>query len=137
MKGERTLSAYAVGDALPAMDLCQLSRHQLALYCGGSGDHNPLHTDTDFARKRGGLPDVIGHGMLTMALAARMLTRYAAPDALLSYDARFVDKTRIGEPLRGEEVVARREAGTIELAIRVLADDRLVMTGSGVIALAD
>jgi acyl dehydratase len=117
------------------MELGRLSRHQLALYCGGSGDHNPLHTDIDFARNRGGLGDVIGHGMLTMAMAGRVLSHYAPPEALRSYAARFVDKTQIGELLSGQAVIARRDHDVVELSLRIFADNRLVMTGSGVIAL--
>lgn len=137
MTAAKPLAAYVVGETLPTVRLGRISRHQLALYCGGSGDHNPLHTDIDFARERGGLPDVIGHGMLTMALAARLLTGVAPPEALRSYDARFVDKTRIGDAISCEAVVTRRDATEIELALRVLANDRLVMTGTGVIALTD
>ena len=48
-------------------------RLTLALYCGASGDHNPLHVDIDFARAAG-LDDVIAHGMLAMAYLGRFLT---------------------------------------------------------------
>ena len=40
-----------VGDTLKPIVLPPISRHQLALYCGGSGDHNPIHVDIDFAKK--------------------------------------------------------------------------------------
>jgi len=39
------------GDHLPELKLPPITRLQLALYCGGSGDHNPIHVDTDFARR--------------------------------------------------------------------------------------
>ena len=39
----------AVGDALPSLSMPPVSRLTLALYCGASGDHNPLHVDQDFA----------------------------------------------------------------------------------------
>ncbi|GAO70694.1 MaoC family dehydratase [Comamonas sp. E6] len=55
-----------VGDALPALELSPISRTTLALFAGASGDHNPIHIDTDFARKAG-MPDVFAHGMLGMA----------------------------------------------------------------------
>jgi acyl dehydratase len=42
-----------------------LTRAMLALFAGASGDHNPVHIDIDAARAAG-LPDVIGHGMLTI-----------------------------------------------------------------------
>ena len=59
-------AALQVGDTLPPLALPPLTRHTLALYCGASGDHNPIHVDIDFARSAG-LPDVIAHGMLSAA----------------------------------------------------------------------
>lgn len=132
---DKPLFAYAAGDALPAVELGRISRHRLALYCGGSGDHNPLHTDLDFARDRCGLPDVIGHGMLTMAMAGRVLSQYAPPEALRSYTARFVDKARIGEMLSGYATVERCDGNETEIALWILADERPIMTGSAIIAL--
>lgn len=41
------------GDALPGFTAGPISRHALALYCGASGDHNPIHVDLDFARSAG------------------------------------------------------------------------------------
>ena len=42
-----------VGTALPPLQIDAISRLTLALYCGASGDHNPLHVDSDFARAAG------------------------------------------------------------------------------------
>ena len=60
----------AVGERLVHKTFPAISRHTLALYCGASGDHNPIHVDIDFARKAG-FPDVFSHGMLVMAISAR------------------------------------------------------------------
>ena len=65
-----------VGDAIKPIVLPPISRHQLALYCGGSGDHNPIHVDLDFAKKFG-FKDVFAHGMLSMAFLGRLVTSYA------------------------------------------------------------
>ena len=46
-------SEVKVGDPLKPIVLPPITRHQLALYCGGSGDHNPIHVDIDFAKKFG------------------------------------------------------------------------------------
>ena len=51
-------------------------RDQIAAYAQASGDHNPIHTDGDFA-KSVGLPGVIAHGMLQMGI----LTTVAAEEA--------------------------------------------------------
>ena len=42
-----------VGDTLPPLALPALDRTTLALFAGASGDHVPLHIDTDVARKAG------------------------------------------------------------------------------------
>jgi acyl dehydratase len=55
----------AVGERLVNKSFPPISRHTLALYCGASGDHNPIHVDLDFARKAG-FDDVFAHGMLAM-----------------------------------------------------------------------
>lgn len=90
--------AVAVGDELPPLELPPLTRHTLAIYCGASGDHNPVHVDSDFARESG-LDDVIAHGMLVMAWTGRVLTRWAPQSAIRSMDTRFLAMTRIGDAI--------------------------------------
>jgi acyl dehydratase len=84
------------GDALPPLELRPITRHQLALYCGASGDHNPIHVDTDFA-KAAGMPDVFAHGMLSAAWLARVLTNWVPQSAIRSLDVRFAAITHVGE----------------------------------------
>jgi len=88
-----------VGDELPALELPPLSRHTLALYCGASGDHNPIHVDIDFA-KASGMPDVFAHGMLSAAWLARVLTGWVPQSAIRSLDVRFAAITQVGERIR-------------------------------------
>lgn len=77
-----------VGQALPARDIA-VTRADLVRYAGASGDLNPIHWNQRFATEVG-LPDVIAHGMLTMALAGRVLTEWAQdPGRVLSYRVRF------------------------------------------------
>ena len=83
------LHAVEVGTHLPPLLAPPLSRAMLALYAGGSGDHVPLHIDTDYARKAG-MPDVFGHGMLTAAWLGRMLTGWVGQDRIRRLDLRFV-----------------------------------------------
>ena len=66
-----------VGDELKPLVLPPVCRHQLALYCGGSGDHNPIHVDLDFAKKFG-FKDVFAHGMLSMAFLGRLVDQLRA-----------------------------------------------------------
>jgi acyl dehydratase len=56
-----TLDTLKVGHVLPELKLPPITRYQLALYCGGSGDHNPIHVDIDFA-KSAGMKDVFAYG---------------------------------------------------------------------------
>jgi acyl dehydratase len=84
------------GDALPALELPPISRLDLALYCGASGDHNPIHVDIDFA-KSAGMTDVFAHGMLSAAWLGRLLTNWVPQSAIRSLDVRFAAITQVGE----------------------------------------
>lgn len=96
MKG---LESLQVGTELPAFEPAPVSRLALALYCGASGDHNPVHVDIDFARAAG-MEDVIAHGMLSMAWLGHVLTRWVPQQAIRSFDVRFAAMTRVGERIR-------------------------------------
>ena len=75
-----------------------ISRTNLALYAGASGDHNPLHIDTDYADQIG-LPDVIAHGMLIMSYLGRVLTNNMNQNQILEYGVQFSSITNIGDVL--------------------------------------
>jgi len=99
MKKSMTLPTYdslKVGDEIPAMIFPPVSRHTLALYCGASGDHNPIHVDIDFA-KSSGLDDVIAHGMLSAGYLGRMLTNWVPQSAIRNWKNRFTAMTLIGD----------------------------------------
>ena len=83
-----------VGDLLPEHASAPISRHTLALYCGASGDHNPMHVDIDFARKFG-MEDVFAHGMLSMAYLAQLLTKWAPQEQLRHWAVRFTSITPV------------------------------------------
>jgi acyl dehydratase len=77
-----------VGDELPAQSF-PLTRLSLVKYAGASGDFNVIHWNERVARSVG-LPDVIAHGMLTMAEAVRVVTDWAGdPAAVVEYGVRF------------------------------------------------
>jgi acyl dehydratase len=76
------------GDELPALEV-RITRDQLVRYAGAALDFNPIHWNETFA-KEVGLPDVIAHGMLTMAVAGRMVTDWLGdPGRLVDFSARF------------------------------------------------
>ena len=66
-----------------------VQRLNLVMYAGASGDFNPIHWNERFA-KSVGLPDVISHGMFTMAQGGRFVTDWVGdPGAVLDYGVRF------------------------------------------------
>jgi acyl dehydratase len=91
------IESWVAGQPLPDFPAARIDRATLALFAGGSGDHNPLHIDTDFAREVAGQPDVIGQGMLTMAYLGRYVTALRPQSALLFLSARFVAMSRVGD----------------------------------------
>ena len=100
-------NALQPGDALPPLELPPIRRLDLALYCGASGDHNPIHVDSDFA-KSAGMPDVFAHGMLSAAWLARLLTHWVPQAAIRSLDLRFAAITHVGERIRCTGTVAEK-----------------------------
>ncbi|MGM0554768.1 MAG: SDR family NAD(P)-dependent oxidoreductase [Myxococcota bacterium] len=104
-------------------------------YADASGDHNPIHKDPDVA-KSAGLPNIILHGMCTMAFAGK-----AVVDGVLGGDSRGLKrlKVRFAKPVLPEQTVTTRiwEEGTNELGRRVLGfeatnDDGVVVLKSGI-----
>ena len=85
-----------------------ITRTQLALYAGASGDHNPIHIDIDFARAAG-MPDVFAHGMLGMAFLGRLLTSMAGPECIRSFSVRFVSIINVGDRLTCSATVTQCE----------------------------
>ncbi|MDR2297081.1 MAG: MaoC family dehydratase [Comamonas sp.] len=99
-----------VGDLLPTLDLPPINRTTLALFAGASGDHNPIHIDTDFARKAG-MPDVFAHGMLGMAWLGRLLTGWAPQSRLRRFDVRFQGITHLANAISCTgRIVEKRDA---------------------------
>ena len=67
-----------------------LDRALLKQYADASGDQNPIHQNEEFAVSVG-LPNVIAHGMLTMALVGKYVSDFAGGSAnVLEYSARFI-----------------------------------------------
>lgn len=88
------MSDITVGAEIPSLTLPAISRTTLALYAGASGDHNPIHIDSDFAEKAG-MPDVFAHGMLSMAYLGRMLTNWKPQSQLRKFSNRFATITQL------------------------------------------
>ncbi|MGC1349089.1 MAG: MaoC family dehydratase [Xanthobacteraceae bacterium] len=129
----------AVGERLVNKSFPPISRHTLALYCGASGDHNPIHVDLDFARKAG-FDDVFAHGMLAMTYLGQALTEAVTPSAIRSFSTRFVAITQLAARLTCEgSVVELFEAeGEKRARLSLTAKDEkgeVKLAGEAVIAL--
>src|SRR5438128_8710261 len=109
--GQRALDYEAVsaGDAGPAISH-PLTRTDLVMYAGASGDFNPMHHD-EVAAQQAGLPSVFGHGMFTAGLLATAITDYVGIGNLTSYRVRFTKQTWPGEVLRTSVAVAEKRPG--------------------------
>jgi acyl dehydratase len=96
----RRYAQVAVGEELPPLSVT-VSRADLVRYAGASGDLNPIHWNERFAREVS-LPDVIAHGMLTMALAGRLVTSWAGdPGAVVDYGVRFTHPVVVPDDDKG------------------------------------
>ncbi|MET9065519.1 MaoC family dehydratase [Streptosporangium sandarakinum] len=109
------------GQEIPAADY-QVRRANLVMYAGASGDFNPIHWNERFA-KAVGLPDVIAHGMYTMAQAGRFLTDWAGdPGAVVDYGVRFSSMVVVPDDDEGATITV---SGVIEEKL----DDKRVLVG--------
>ena len=128
-----------VGDQLPPLELPPVSRLALALYCGASGDHNPIHVDLDFAHSAG-QKDVFAHGMLSMAWLGRLLTDWVPQAALRDFSVRFAAITQLGERIRCTAQVAEKFDTNGERRVRLVvqtanAEGVIKLAGEAVVAL--
>lgn len=95
-----TSPEVAEGTELPPLSV-RVSRTDLVRYAGASGDFNPIHWN-DRVAESVGLPGVIAHGMLTMALGGRVVTNWLGdPGAVLSYQVRFTRPVPVPDVVDG------------------------------------
>ncbi|MGW5044927.1 MaoC family dehydratase [Streptomyces griseoluteus] len=109
-----------VGTELPAQTF-PVTRATLVRYAGASGDFNPIHWNERFA-KEVGLPDVIAHGMFTMAEAVRVVTDWTGdPAAVVEYGVRFTKPVVVPDDDKGAliEVAAKVAARLDDNTVRV------------------
>jgi acyl dehydratase len=83
------------GDEGPSISH-ELTRTDLVMYAGASGDFNPMHTD-EVKAKEAGLPSVFGHGMFSAGFLATAITNYVGVGTLKRYKVRFAKQTWPGE----------------------------------------
>ena len=124
----RNFDDVAVGDALPATTIT-LGRADLVRYAGASGDFNPIHWNSRFAQQVG-LPDVIAHGMLTMALAVTGVTEWSGdPGAVVDYLARFTNPIVVPDDEAGATLEVTGSVAARDEDARTLRVDLIATSG--------
>lgn len=97
-----------------------LDRALLKQYADASGDQNPIHQNEEFAISVG-LPNVIAHGMLTMALVGKYVSDFAGGSAnVLEYSARFTKPVIVPA---GEKVDL-----TVSATVAEISDGKISLT---------
>ena len=120
MSGAADYAELAAGMELPAVSY-PVTRLSLVKYCGASGDFNPIHWNERIARAVG-LPDVIAHGMFTMAQAGRFVTDWAGPGATVTeFGVRFSAPVVVPDDDTGATIEV---SGTVE---EKLGDGRVAL----------
>jgi acyl dehydratase len=124
-----------VGTPVPEQTFT-VQRANLVMYAGASGDFNPIHWNERIATSVG-LPNVIAHGMFTMAEAARVVTDWVGdPGAVEEYGVRFSAPVPVPDDDAGAQLTVSGEV------TEKLDDNRVVVTlnaqagGPGVLSAA-
>jgi acyl dehydratase len=114
-------SQLKVGDTRELLLVENLTRTQIVMYAGASGDFNPIHHDEVFASKAAGYPSVFAHGMLTMGLTGRLLTDWLVDGVLNEFGVRFVKQVWPGDSLTARGTVKQIQLdgrqGRVEIEI--------------------
>jgi acyl dehydratase len=98
-----TYDGVEAGALIPAVSF-PVTRLSLVKYCGASGDFNVIHWNERIARAVG-LPDVIAHGMFTMAQAGRFVTDWAGPAAMVTeFGVRFSSMVVVADDDAGASI---------------------------------
>lgn len=131
--------ATCPGAELPALRLPAVTPELAAAFAVASGDTNPIHLDPEAARAAG-LPGVIAHGMLTMALLGRLVTSWASQDRLRALRTSFVAPVPGGDAITCTGTVTdvtRTGDGDCRAVVRLVArrsDGRTVARGVAEVA---
>ena len=117
-----TFSSIAVGDELPPLTY-RVTRKQLVQYAGAAGDFNAIHWNPRVAVDVG-LPDVIAHGMFTMASAGRIVTDWIGdPGRVKEYEVRFTRPVVVADDDLGAEVELTAVVGALDAEARTARID--------------
>lgn len=140
MTRHATLADFQPGDTVPDLQVPAITRRTLAIYAGASGDHHPLHIDSDYAREAG-LGDVFAHGMLSAAYLGRLVTNWAGAGRLRTLKMRFTGITHLRDAPHCTGRVSERFEHNGETRLRVEIacanqDGEQKIVGEAVVAIA-
>ena len=114
--------SVTVGDALPPLSY-SVTRKQLVKYAGAAGDFNAIHWNGRVARDVG-LPDVIAHGMFTMASAGRIVTDWVGdPGLVTQFEVRFTRPVVVPDDDEGAQVELTAVIGALDADARTARVD--------------
>ncbi|MFF3403361.1 MaoC family dehydratase [Streptomyces sp. NPDC002659] len=135
MAAKISYAGVEVGTELPAQSF-PVTRATLVQYAGASGDFNPIHWNEKFATEVG-LPDVIAHGMFTMAEAVRVVTDWAGdPGAVVEYGVRFTKPVVVPNDEKGAlievsgKVAAKLDDNRVQVDVTVMSEGQKVLSMS-------
>ena len=120
-------SNLKAGDTYTECLVDDLSRTQIVMYAGASGDYNPVHTDEKFTKEMAGYPSVFAHGMLTMGMTGSMLTNYVGDGRLTKYGVRFTSQVWPGDTLNSTATVVDVTDGIVNLSVETTNQDGAVV----------
>lgn len=107
------VGSLAIGDPLPPL-IYTVTRKQLVKYAGAAGDFNAIHWNGRVAQEVG-LPDVIAHGMFTMASAGRIVTDWVGdPGLVKQYEVRFTRPVVVPDDDEGATVEVTAVIGALD-----------------------
>jgi acyl dehydratase len=115
----------------------RITRADLVRYAGASGDFNPIHW-SDRVATAVGLPGVIAHGMLTMALVSRAVTTWVGgdPGAIVDYQVRFARPVAVPDDDEGTELTVSGSVRSVDDAGIAQIDLTAVCRGEKILAQA-
>ena len=99
------MATLKVGQTHEKVVIDDLTRTQIVMYAGASGDYNPVHSDEVYATQVGGFKSVFGHGMLTMGATGSAITDLVGPENVRSFGGRFRSQVWPGDTLTARVTV--------------------------------
>ena len=132
-------ASVAVGDQIPELRRT-VTQEQIAAYALAAGDPNPIHTDEELA-KSFGFPTTIAHGMLSLAILAECVARWAGGyERVAGLGARFSKPLLRGDTIicSGRVTDVDASSGLIHLEVEAVSDrgDRVLTNGRASVRLS-